>query len=471
MSLSTKTLNTRISLKYDTWSAWSNTTVADQGANLVLKRGEVAFCEVPSGASVDGIQNPPHILYKVGDGTKKFSELAWGSAKAADVHTWAKESQSEFENRVSALISAALTGDRISITGYVTESDFNAFKSDLENNTLKDMTDRLDTIEADYVTSTELTTDIDATREELIGNDADTTQDTIKAAKNAATAAQNTADQNKTLIDSIHTTIASLNDNFATDAEVEAIRSTLQGNIDAKVAQSVYNTKVQALEKADTDLAAKVTPLETKVNELVTASATHATKAELEVAVNTAVGMVKGTPADTADSESIEGAKKYADAKVAELVDGAPETLDTLNELAGALKYNADIVNVLNESIGFKASQSDLNAHTTSTENPHGVTAAQVDAYTKAQSEGMFAQIADLESGDLVVAEATNASTANFADDAGRAEIATTDAEGNTIHETYETKTNVNALATRVSTLEGLDEFIIDCGSSTTNIF
>ena len=44
----------------------------------------------------------------------------------------------------------------------------------------------------------------------------------------------------------------------------------------------------------------------------------------------------------------------YVDNSIAELVDGAPETLDTLNELSAALKDNADIVDVLNQSIGSK---------------------------------------------------------------------------------------------------------------------
>ena len=46
--------------------------------------------------------------------------------------------------------------------------------------------------------------------------------------------------------------------------------------------------------------------------------------------------------------------KDYVDNSIAELVDGAPETLNTLNELAAALKDNADIVDVLNQSIGNK---------------------------------------------------------------------------------------------------------------------
>ena len=46
--------------------------------------------------------------------------------------------------------------------------------------------------------------------------------------------------------------------------------------------------------------------------------------------------------------------KDYVDNSIAELVDEAPETLNTLNELAAALKDNADIVDVLNQSISSK---------------------------------------------------------------------------------------------------------------------
>ena len=46
--------------------------------------------------------------------------------------------------------------------------------------------------------------------------------------------------------------------------------------------------------------------------------------------------------------------KTYVDNSIAELVDGAPETLDTLDELAAALNDNADIVDVLNQSISNK---------------------------------------------------------------------------------------------------------------------
>ena len=53
-------------------------------------------------------------------------------------------------------------------------------------------------------------------------------------------------------------------------------------------------------------------------------------------------------------------AKEHADNAVAALVDGAPETLNTLDELAAALKDNADIVQVLEDAIATKASAQDL---------------------------------------------------------------------------------------------------------------
>lgn len=65
-----------------------------------------------------------------------------------------------------------------------------------------------------------------------------------------------------------------------------------------------------------------------------TAASTYATKTEVS----------------TAKSE----ANNYTDTKIANLINGAPTTLDTLDEIAAALKDNADIVDVLNQSIGSK---------------------------------------------------------------------------------------------------------------------
>ena len=105
-----KTLQTRIKLKYDTLTNWQ-----DAGADVVLLKGEVGICEVPTGSTAEQV-TPPAILFKVGDGTKKFSELPWASALAADVYAWAKAATkptygtSEITGLESALAGKENTG-------------------------------------------------------------------------------------------------------------------------------------------------------------------------------------------------------------------------------------------------------------------------------------------------------------------------------------------------------------------------
>ena len=53
-------------------------------------------------------------------------------------------------------------------------------------------------------------------------------------------------------------------------------------------------------------------------------------------------------------------AKSYTDTEVAALVNSAPETLDTLGELATAFKENEDVVAALDQAITTKANATDL---------------------------------------------------------------------------------------------------------------
>lgn len=103
-----KILNTRIQLKYDTWENWSKTDVAGKGGNLVLKPGEVAITAIKTGDSVKQT-TPPTVMFKVGDGTSKFSELPWASALAADVYAWAKAANKP--TYTAAEVGAATTAD------------------------------------------------------------------------------------------------------------------------------------------------------------------------------------------------------------------------------------------------------------------------------------------------------------------------------------------------------------------------
>ena len=80
-----KLIKTRLKLKYDTFANWEKVKTT-----FVPLKGEVCLIEVPN--NVDPIHNAPSILFKVGDGTKTFGELNFGSALAADVYSWAKAS-------------------------------------------------------------------------------------------------------------------------------------------------------------------------------------------------------------------------------------------------------------------------------------------------------------------------------------------------------------------------------------------
>lgn len=73
-------------------------------------------------------------------------------------------------------------------------------------------------------------------------------------------------------------------------------------------------------------------------------------------------------PVSTAQQKAIDDAyansNKYTDQKVADLINGAPETLDTLKEVADAIEASKTVEEALNNAIGKKANQSELDTHT-----------------------------------------------------------------------------------------------------------
>lgn len=84
-------LETRIQLRYGTYSQWMNSSV-------ILKQGEAAVCAFPQDYTIDQLSNnrpnntPPAIGIKIGDGYHYFSQLPWIQGIAADVYNWAKSS-------------------------------------------------------------------------------------------------------------------------------------------------------------------------------------------------------------------------------------------------------------------------------------------------------------------------------------------------------------------------------------------
>lgn len=62
----------------------------------------------------------------------------------------------------------------------------------------------------------------------------------------------------------------------------------------------------------------------------------------------------------TAWNQTYQQATGYTDQKIAELINGAPSTLDTLGEIADAMSDNQDVVEALDAAIGTKANQAEM---------------------------------------------------------------------------------------------------------------
>jgi hypothetical protein len=72
--------------------------------------------------------------------------------------------------------------------------------------------------------------------------------------------------------------------------------------------------------------------------------------------------------------------KVEVDANIANIVNSAPDALNTLNELAVALGNDENFSSTITTSISTKATIVDLTAHENDVANPHNVTAAQTNA-------------------------------------------------------------------------------------------
>lgn len=128
----TKTINTRIQLRYDTLENWKSTTTAGKGASLVLNKGEVALCYVPAvvDTTTQKVLTAPTVLFKVGDGTKTFEQLPWGSALAADVYGWAKA------DKKPDYTAEEIKGLSDYISGEIQDTD-TQYKIEIEGRTIK----------------------------------------------------------------------------------------------------------------------------------------------------------------------------------------------------------------------------------------------------------------------------------------------------------------------------------------------
>ena len=110
--MATTTLKTRLQLKYDTLTNWL-------AKDPVLLKGEIAVATIETTESASGL-TPPACAIRVGDGTKKFSELRWIQAVAGDVQAWAKDNgatvQGWIDTKIAAIPEAASGAGTVDFT-------------------------------------------------------------------------------------------------------------------------------------------------------------------------------------------------------------------------------------------------------------------------------------------------------------------------------------------------------------------
>ena len=84
---------------------------------------------------------------------------------------------------------------------------------------------------------------------------------------------------------------------------------------------------------------------------------------------------------------ALNDAKKYTDGKIADIINGAPSTLDTLSEIATAMDENKSVVDALDKAIGTKANKADIPTKTSELENDSNFLTEHQDLSSYAKTE------------------------------------------------------------------------------------
>ena len=435
-------LKTRIQLKYDTLANWNAST-------FILKKGEVAIATIETDDPAQTHLQP--IMFKVGDGTKTFSQLGWVSAKAADVYSWAKKSEAQFTEWVKTLI----TVDDISLTDYYKKTEVNELLKTNSETDQKHADDAIKTaIESLDVTDTAVTGKYVSAVSEVDGKIAVSREDlpvyTLASGTANGTVAFNGADVAVTGLGSAAYTNTNA---YATAAQGEkadsAVQSVASGTANGTIKvdgtdiavtglgsaayteASAYATAAQGT-KADSAVQ-KVTVLGKELSNGGSVSADEAKTAlglksaayEEASAFDTAgsAATVLGTAADEATANTVYGAKAAAAKAQADIdaffaaADKGDAALDTLREIQDFLDSSDGTVQTLvNDVAGNKAAIEDIVDGTT-------VVAKATNADTAAEASGLNASgVAAVKA--VKVDNAANADKAADADKLGGAAAA-----------------------------------------------
>ena len=151
----------------------------------------------------------------------------------------------------------------------------------------------------------------------------------LAGVQEAIQAAQDAADQAQGEVDALELVVEALDDRVETaESEIDALQEFVQGHKHDVMEQGIADNKA-AVEKEVEDRAAEIERVEGLIEKEVADREAEEAKIRGEFAA--------------ADAQVLADAKAHAEQKIADLVDSAPEAMNTLNELATAIKGNKDI--------------------------------------------------------------------------------------------------------------------------------
>lgn len=293
-----KVIKTRILLKIDTYENWMK-------SSLILKKGEVAICEVPTGDTSGSSNYLPASLIKIGDGAHTFSELKWLQGVAADVPSWAKQA-------VPSIPATNITGLSDYIAGEIQDTDtqYTIIKGD-NDYTYKLMSRAKGaenfTTEVATLTIPDKTADINALKA-LVGDVA------------VATQISNAIDALK------------LSETYEVKGAAATVKTELLGD-----AATEYNT----LGKLEDAVIAAQTSADEKTTMAAVEAKNYATKTEAQGYATAVVGI----DTDDANKDTVKGAKKYAD--------GLNTAMDTrVDALEAAIGEGGSVADAITAEIG-----------------------------------------------------------------------------------------------------------------------
>ena len=452
-----KMLNTRIQLKYDSYTIWTTN-------NPALRAGEVAIAYLTTTNAVkpgEGDTQHP-VLFKVGPGN--FNDLPWTSALAADVHSWAKKTETEFTTWVKSLIeitdidaySKAEVDSKLSANSTADQKYAKEYADSLAQNydaagTAQNLINGLDVtdtaVAGQYVSAvSEADGKISVTRANLptytlatgtangtvafngadvtvkgLGSAAYQNINAFDAAGAAATAkreaiadaegkvnalANGAVKDNADAIDAIkdHASVDSFDDVMTEMAKYQ-IAGDYATKADAQEYADAKDSAISEAKKAGTDAAAALNTYKTENNAAV---ALKADKSALEAEVSRA---------KAAEAKALEDAKAYVDdVKEALLGEGIKDTFDTLVEIQNWIE--GDGVNAGELSVAIATEKSRAEAEEARLAGLIADNAEAIEALNAA--DGKVANAGHADNAD----HATNADNATNAENAKEAEHA-----------------------------------------------